>query len=81
MDSYLDAIMNNNILETSDNDDESNNFIIMSGGKSNVATGGFPPIYILSNDQIKKRETLKYREIVTNENKLSIKNILNSKKN
>ena len=76
MDNYLDAIMNNNMLE--DSDDFVN---IMVGGKSNVATGSFPPIYVLSGDQMKKRETVKYREIVTNDNKLSIKNILNSKKN
>jgi len=83
MDNYLDAIMNNNMLEDSDDYINNNNdFVnIMNGGKSNVATGSFPPIYVLSGDQMKKRETVKYREIVTNDNKLSIKNILNSKKN
>jgi hypothetical protein len=88
MSDYINEVMKNKLSETSfDSEyDYPSVDIFMKGGKSsNVPTGGFPPLIICDKkeikEEIKEEEKNKVRALETKKTAISIKEIMEERKN
>lgn len=84
MSDYINEVMKNKLSETSF--DSEYDFpsvdIFMKGGKSSdVPTGGFPPLIICDKKEIKEEEKNKVRALETKKTAISIKEIMEERKN
>jgi hypothetical protein len=76
---YINALMKNHYLE-SESDTKIN--IKQKGGVlQNEPYGGFPPIYLCDTKEIKEEENTKNREYNKHKNAISIKQIMEQRKN
>ena len=74
---YINELMKNHYLES-----ESETLNKQKGGSiNNEPYGGFPPIYLCNTTEIKKEEDNKNREYDKHKNAISIKQIMEKRKN
>ena len=73
---YITDLMKNHYLES---ESETPN-IKQKGGSKNEPYGGFPPIYLCETDETEKEEN-KNREYNKHKNAISIKQIMEKRKN
>ena len=84
---YLDRIMENNFVNSLSTEEDishlysdtldDNKKRSQKGGRKKIATGSFPPIYILDKKEV--AEVTKDRELTTRKTAISIKDILAKK--
>jgi hypothetical protein len=75
---YINNLMKNHLLES-----ETESSLIQKGGgeQNDMPFGGFPPIFICDIKEIKQEEENKNREYNTHKNALTIKQIMEKRRN
>jgi len=74
---YLNELMKNHYLESESDYIQKT----QKGGLKNEPYGGFPPIYLCESKEIKQEEENKNREYNKHKNAISIKQIMEKRKN